>query len=1036
MSDKKLDANSIENIELEEGKSLEIIPEKISIKKVKDLGQSESIEKDIDIEDNYEQKDILVNDLEVDSKPSLDSEITLTKPMGRKKQSWLKRFGGWIVAHRKGITLTFLILFILGSVSLAVVASWLIAQYNEITDIKAKATSITEGSVVYDRNDQELFRFVDASQKREIVGINKIPEEMKGAIVALEDENFYQNQAGIPWSNLVGATVKCFLSAGGQCRGGSGLSQQLMKNVTGDDARTPRRKITELLTAIKFNQEVGETDSQKQDAVLELYLNWVPFGRNNYGVQAASKSYFAKDIDKDLTIPQACYLASMVQQPSSFSDAIRLDLANQKNPQNQLPNPKFELLQERKNTCIQKMYELNLKNRGNEKFIKTQQEADQLKLEKVVFQDVPPENLAYGHIRDYLNGELSNKLNIDEKDLATGGYKIYTTFDKNIQDQVQGIISRSVDSKIIPAGGNNASSLIMDGESGGIVAMIGSKDFNNESIGGQVNVTLAPRQPGSSFKPYDYASAFNNGFNPGTVLLDVSTDFGAYRPANFSKTTSGALTIRNALANSLNIPAVKAAYLSQGGGTTANAQTATDNIENFAKKTGLELPFENQCTISIVLGSCEVSMLSHVTGYNTLFHEGTYRAANPFRKIVGKGNFDILDSQRKISDPYPTKTQAIDPAIANQTANVMSDYNARLSSVWGTCKKNFELDGWTGDNQVAAKSGTTQDVKDIWTMGGSPYYTVGVWAGNTDGKVMKSTSTSCTAAEMWKEIMTLIHKDLPKKGFSRDGLQRVNLDPRTGLLSTSGGNTEWLTQDQIVALQNADKNLSNPDYNPLANSIFQNRSPIINRKLKVMIADGKLAPSDEEITKLKIPAEAMKEVQCRAVISEFPQNQNWYEPAKAYAATLKEDFTPCPTEKSDLTKIGPVVTTNLKENSDTPGTITITAKSQISTATITEISFNLGGEEIKNVKDVDSLEIDVKKEKLKGIKDVIIKVTDSTGLVTQIEILQVDFDNIASSSSSSSFKSSSKASSTGSSSSASSSTATSSAAASSSSSSS
>ena len=1000
-----MDQNLSQDIHSDDQKSLDIITEKVSIKKPKeasalDTSSDELKAQEVEVvESEPDEQGSIIEKENPDSQMPLEDEGAFLEQ--DKKKSWFKKFGSWIVAHKKGLILTFLILFILGATSLAVAASWLIVQYNEITDIKAKATAITEGSIVYDRNDQELFRFVDASQKREIVNITVIPEEMKGAIIALEDENFYDNQAGIPWSNLAGASIKCFLSAGGECRGGSGLSQQLMKNVTGDDARTPRRKITELLTAIKFNQEIGETEDQKQDAVLELYLNWVPFGRNNYGVQSASKSYFAKDINKDLSIPQACYLASMVQQPSSFSDAIRLDLANQKNPQNPLPNAKFEQLQDRKDICIQKMFDLNLKNRGTEKFIQTQQEADALKLEKVVFQDVPVETQIYGHIKDYLTGELSTKLNINEKDLATGGYKIYTTFDKAIQDQTQAIITRSVDSKIVPAGGNNASSLIMEGDTAGVVAMIGSKDFNNEAIAGQVNVTLAPRQPGSSFKPYDYAAAFNNGFNPGTVLLDVSTDFGAYRPANFSRTTSGATTIRTALANSLNIPAVKAAYLSQNGGTTANAQTATANVISFSKKTGVQLPFENQCTISIVLGSCEVSMLSHVTGYNTLLHEGTYRAANPFRKIIGKGNFDILDSQRKINDPYPTQAQAIDPAIANQITNVMSDYNARSNSVWGACKRNFELDGWTGDNQVAAKSGTTENVKDIWAMGGSPYYTVGVWAGNTDGKVMKQNAGSCITAEMWKEIMTVIHQNLPKKGFSRDGLQRVNLDPRTGLLSTAGGTAEWLTQAQISALQNADKNLSNPDYDPLSNSIFQNRTPIINRKLKVMISDGKLAPSQEEIEKLKIPQEAIKEIECRAVISEFPQNSNWFEPAKAYAATLKEDFTPCPTEKSDLTKIGPVVTTNLKANSPTPGIITITAKSQISTATITEISFNLGGEEIDNVKDLEELEVDVKKEKLKGVKDVIIKVTDSTGLTTTVEILQVDFDTIASSSSSS-----------------------------------
>jgi membrane peptidoglycan carboxypeptidase len=930
------------------------------------------------------------------------------------------------------------ILFLLSTVS---VAAWLGGKYNNIRDIEARATAIEEGSIVYGQNDEEIFRFYGDTVKREVVPGDQIPEEMKGAIVALEDENFYNNQVGIPWWNMVGASGKCLVSRGNNCRGGSGLSQQLVKNVTGNDAPTVTRKVDELLTAVKFNQEISIdqtntslTDSQKkQDKVLELYLNWVPFGRNTYGVQAASKSYFGHDVNSgDLSIPESCYLASMVQRPSSYAEAIRLEIFNRENPESQVDNPWWEVLEGRKDACIDKMYELEIKNYGTERFIQTEQERDELKAEVVEFQKNTDDTLTkYGHIRNYLLVELENNLGLTESDLTREGYRVYTTFDKTVQDEAQNIVSSSVDSRIAPNGGNNAGALVLDGETGGIVAMVGSVDFSNDEIGGQVNMTTAARQPGSSYKPYVYASAFEKGFNPGTVILDVSTDFGGgYRPSNFSRTTSGITNIRTSLQNSLNIPAVKAAFLSQSpsstptpgpfaGVTLAEDTSATGEVLKFAEAAGVEHPFRDSCSLSAALGGCEVTMVSHVSGINTFLQSGDYKTPNPFRAVVDQDGNDIYALKKDQEDIYPARDGAIDSAIANQVADVMSDYDARSPGVWGSGRFNLQLEGWNGSNSVAAKTGTTNDVKDTWTVGGSPYYTIGVWVGNTDGEAMnRRASSSSTAAPIWNDLMSLTHNGLEPRGFSKEGLNPLQIDPQTGLIASEGGVTELMTRNQITELEEVSARLNDPSYNPRDNSIFQNRTPIIQRTLQVSTLDGKLIPSDLEEP---YPEDLIEETVCRDLVSLFPLATNWLQPVSEFAAGLGEEFVACPTEFTDIdpSTLTLELSINLFENDEAPDEIEIEVTSQLPDLEVETIEFTITGTSTSSDPDLEetltfdqqsSVVIDsqdlVDDYNLDGEYEITIRVVDSNGDEIERTFEGIEFSPAASSSSSSTSSSS------------------------------
>lgn len=977
--------------------------------------QQKSAETEID---ETETSSLDENSIEDEQELSMETENSEVEQPD--KVSFFGKIKNFLIKYKKQILFGLLVLFVIGSIGFTVAAVWIVDKYNSIGDIVTKATSITEGSVITDRNDKEIFRYNNDGQQRELIDIEQIPDQMRGSIIALEDENFYKNQIGIPWQNLVGAASKCFLSGGSTCRGGSGLSQQLIKNVTGESAPTTGRKLNELLAAIKFNQEVGTTEKEKQDAVLELYLNWVPFGRNTYGVASASKSYFNKDITtQELTIPQTCYLASMVQRPSSFATAIETEIKNRKLVENKVINPFWDLLEERKNICIQKMYELKLKNRGSDGFITSQQEADKLKAEIVEFTPKPIVEIKYGHLQNYITEELISTLKITEGELTTKGYRIQTTFDLDLQNNVQNIITSTAEERVVKNGGNNAASVVLDGPTGEILAMIGSRDFNNETISGQVNVATSPRQPGSTFKPYVYASALANGFNPGTILLDLSTDFGNYRPANFSRTTTGATTIRNSLQNSYNIPAVKATFLSAPNSPTPNTTGGLNNVLDFTQSVGVELPFRSNCTLSSSLGGCEVTMLSHAAGINTLLHDGNYRAPKVFKKIVSKDRFTGLETDVLASlnpTQYQNKDGVIDSSIAHQISNIMSDYSARLTSVWGASgKRTLELDGWTGDNQVAAKTGTTNDVKDTWTIGGSPLYTVVVWAGNTDGKPMNSRAASTTtAAASWKDIMTLIHKDKAKVGFSKEGLKQFSLDPSTGLPGT--GRTEWLTDNQIKALQEAEKKLNDPVYDPSQNSIFANRTPIIQRKLLVSKLDGKLIPKADENGTNAYPAELTTEIVCKQIISEFPRAANWLAPTTSFGEKVGAEFVACPTEitATDATNQGPTIDTNLDNTKPVPLVINISAISKITDGTIVKLTFSTGGVELASIENQSELIIDLGQTTITGVKDVIIKATDSFGLTTELVIEKVDFDKKASSSSrssSSSFSSRSQSSS-------------------------
>lgn len=904
-----------------------------------------------------------------------------------------KKFSfSWAKFGRR-IALGALVLGLLVIIAGSAVAAWAVDVWNNTPAIDALAQP-NESSVVYARDGKTILFKYFKEERREIVPVdenpndpneNHIPLHMELAILALEDENFYYNDDGVPWRNIVGATMQCIFSGGQECRGASGLSQQTVKNLTGDKEESLQRKVRELFTAIKLNQEKNKKE------IIGLYLNTVPFGRNAYGVQEAAKSYFGVDI-KDIEIPQACVLASMVQQPSYFNSGLA-------NPD----STAYKDLVFRKNACLEKMYTNRLEGPGSEPFIKSQEELNQLKEADLKFV-APKVDYPYPHFREYVTDELK-KFGITDQMLFTRGYKIVTTLDPQIQQKVEEAARENEQKSVIDNGANNMAAMVVDGPSGQILAMLGSRDYNNAEIDGQVNIATSPQQPGSSIKPYVYASAFNQGFNPATMLWDAQMNFdGGFRPSNFAGSKgAGVISIRTALQNSYNVTAVKGGYLSAGEGNQPNARKALDNFFDFSESMGLRYPcipssdgdkckdpnqsnnaFKDRCYMGSMIGGCEVTMVSHITGINTLAQNGNLRTATPFMGIWdAKSKVDIYRKIQEGNSPvYPQKDAVINPLIAKQMQSVLSDYRARYRAFCGggaSCQlaRNLELAGWDGPNAVAAKTGTSDEARDTWTVGFTPYYTVTTWIGNTDNKPLKNTAAaSSAAAPFWNSIMVKIHEGKEKKGFDYTGLQKVQVDTQTGFLVKEGGATEYMTDEQVKILNDAAARVAKLDYNPRQQSIFNNRSVMVLRRLKINKIDGKIAVEGKTLP------QNIDEVSCVDAVSEFPLASSWFPPNNTTR------YPSCNIEVSDQDQVSdqnskPQIETNLSPNNNSPSQIRLKANPTGSNnKTIKRVEILVDGE-VKASNDGNETILDSSAIPA-GTRTVLLKALDSNGISNEI----------------------------------------------------
>ncbi len=558
---------------------------------------------------------------------------------------------------------------------------------------RVNSRNIEESTKIYDRTGETLLYEVHGDVKRTLVPLDEISEYARNATISAEDKNFYRHFGFDPQ----GVTRAIFRNVKkGDRQGGSTITQQLVKNAVLTPEKTYTRKIKELILSVEIEMIYSKDD------ILQMYLNEIPYGSSAYGIESAAQTFFSKKA-KDLTLSEATALASLPQAPTYYSPF----------------GANTDDLKVRQEWVLDRMVD--------DDFI-TQEEADSAKEEKIAFIE-KREGIVAPHFVMYVKDQLVEKFG--ERAVQEGGFKIYTTLDMEMQGFAEEAVSEGV-ARNTKYNAGNAALTAIDPKNGEILAMQGSKDYWDKENDGNVNVALRYRQPGSSFKPFAYAAAFEEGYTPDTILFDLVTDFGnGYKPENYDKKASGPVTMRTSLANSLNITSVKTLYLA-----------GLNNTLNLAKKMGITtLNGPDRYGLSLVLGGGEVKLLEEVAAFSVFANDGQKNDKKAILKIVDK-------SGKTIEEEKSDEKRVLDDQIARQINSILSDKNAR-SGTFG-----YSPNLSVGDRQVAVKTGTTEEYRDAWTVGYTPSLAAGAWAGNNDNSPMGEGAAGAeAAAPIWHSFM-------------------------------------------------------------------------------------------------------------------------------------------------------------------------------------------------------------------------------------------------------------------------------------------
>jgi 1A family penicillin-binding protein len=614
------------------------------------------------------------------------------------------------------IILIMVVLFGL-TIFFGVVLAWL--NYSLPDPDKLLQRQIIQSTKIYDRTGQNILYEIFAEERRSLVKLEDIPDNLIHATLVSEDQKFFDHP-GFDFKAILRA-ILVDLIRGDKVQGGSTLTQQFIKNAFLTPEKTYVRKIKELLLAYKIEKKYSKQE------ILQMYFNEIPYGSNAYGVAAAAQIYFNKSV-KDLSLDECALLAALPKAPTYYSPYG--------NHQNELVARQKYILQ-------------TLVNQG----YLSQEMATQAQKTNTLEKIIPRwENITAPHFVMYLKEILTEKYG--QRLVEQGGLKVITTLDLKKQQLAEKAIDSQAEKNAQTFNASNAALVAIDVKTGQVLALVGSKDFFDESIDGQVNVALRPRQPGSSFKPIVYAAAFSKGYTPETILFDVPTNFGPsgtgkdYLPKNYNEKYYGPVTIRQALAGSLNVPAVKTLYL-----------TGINNVLNLAQRMGYTtLLDESRYGLSLVLGGGEVKLLEHVNAFGIFAREGKKISPSFILKVEdGQGN--ILEQNDNLS--ALVSPQVLTPQITRLINDILSDNQAR-SFVFG--EKNYLT---LPDRPVAAKTGTTNNFHDAWTIGYTPSLVAGVWVGNSRNEAMGNHADGSTvAAPIWQEFMSQSLANTPIEKFT------------------------------------------------------------------------------------------------------------------------------------------------------------------------------------------------------------------------------------------------------------------------------
>jgi len=578
---------------------------------------------------------------------------------------------------------------------------------------------VDQATQIYDRTGEHLLYEIHGDENRILVEMSDLPEYIPQATIAIEDDAFYRH----PGFDVAGITRAVFKNITGQryAQGGSTITQQLIKNTMLTPEKTITRKLKELVLSVELEMKLTK------DEILGLYLNAIPYGSTAYGIEAASQTYFDKPA-RDLSLAEAAMLAGLPQAPTYYSPTLQPDRAKGRQ-------------------------EVVLDRMVDEGYISTE-EAELAKAEELNIV-VKRANIDAPHFVDYIRGVLVDKYGI--KQVETGGLKVITTLDWGKQRIAEEVINANAE-RNLNYGAHNEALVSVDSKSGQILAMVGSVDYfyegDDEKLDGQVNVITSLRSPGSSIKPLDYVTAFSRGYPPSTIVYDLMTSFGddgsgkEYKPQNYTGGFNGPVSMRTALQQSLNIPAIKAYYLA-----------GAENVSTMAAKLGYDnWVAGKEYGLATAIGGKEVVPLDHVGMFQTFANRGVRQEPTGILEVIAPGG--------EVLEKYEDKGERVlEENLADTMNNVLSDNNARS---WG--RRELVL----ADRPAAAKTGTSNKQladgsirpDNVWTCGYTPQIATAVWVGNNDGSVMSGSATGLTnASPIWQEYMNKVHAGLPVEDF-------------------------------------------------------------------------------------------------------------------------------------------------------------------------------------------------------------------------------------------------------------------------------
>lgn len=779
---------------------------------------------------------------------------------------------------------------IFATILIGFIFSFLIfAWYAKDLPSPSKLSQVTGYSTVFQDRKGKVLYDMYKDKNRVPVTFEEVPDYLKQATIAIEDKNFYKH-GGISQFGIIRAAINIALGRGLQ--GGSTITQQLIKNALLSSRRTIARKVQEMILAFEVERRY------KKDEILLMYLNESPYGGAYWGVGTAAKGYFGKEV-KDLNLIESAILAGLPQSPSIYSPFIG----------------KTDAWRARTTNVLRRMRE--------DKYITRDQEKKALSdLEKITFTS-PKLTISAPHLvffaKEQIEKEYGEKL-IDQ------GIKVKTTVDLDIQKTAEKIVKEEIE-KLKGLNVTNAAVVVLDSKTGDILAMVGSYDFNNERYG-KFNVAANGfRQPGSAVKPLTYATAFEKGYTPATVLMDVKTEFSSgastdkpYIPVNYDGKFRGPMQVRFALGNSENIPAVKMLAMV---GIRDFLQKASDmGLVQFAP-TSANL---NRFGLAVTLGGGETTLLDLTSAFSVFADAGQKKDPVSIMEITNFKGKKIY-KQVKVK-----KKQVLSPEVSFLISHILSDNNARIE-VFGA-NSYLNIPGKT----VAVKTGTTDDKRDNWAIGYTKSITVGVWVGNNDNSPMnpKIASGATGASPIFYRLMRELLKDHEDGIMEKpDKVKALTIDAYLGGLPKEG-----YPQRSEYFIEGTEPKDISPLY----------------KKLKISKANGKLA-NDVEVKNGSFEEKEFIVFTENDPVSADGRNR-WQEGIDAWLKDQGDPKYHPPAETSDSSSEDVIVSIKNPQGQQTVNSNNVEIKAKIiSIAKLKNVKIKINASEIKSL-DGDREEID------------------------------------------------------------------------------